>query len=222
MCGRYTLIKTQGQIEEEFDVKLTNFDWLASYNIAPTQEVLTVTNDGERRAELMRWGLVPHWAKDAQIGSRMINAKSETLATKPSFRVAYRKRRCLVLADGFFEWEKEGKSKIPMYICLKSRELFAFAGLWESWTAPSGDIIRSCTIITTEPNHLIEPIHNRMPVILPDEAAALWLDPATEDPNIFAPLLRPFPADSMDAYEVSSVVNSPKNYGPECVEPVRP
>ena len=168
----------------------------------------------------MRWGLVPHWAKDPKIGYKMINAKSETLAAKPSFRTAYRKRRCLILANGFFEWKKEGKEKIPTYIFLKCQEPFAFAGLWESWRAPSGDSVRSCTIITTEPNSFMEPIHNRMPVILPDEAEALWLDPLTEDPDILSSLLVPFPAESMESYPVSALVNSPKNHGPDCITPV--
>ena len=166
----------------------------------------------------MRWGLVPFWTKDLSVGYRMINAKSETLALRPAFRTAYRKRRCLILADGFFEWKKDGKAKIPMYIFLKSHEPFAIAGLWESWTAPSGDTIRSCTIITTEPNSFIESIHNRMPVILPEEAEALWLDPLTEDPDLLKPLLLPLPAGSMESYPVSTLVNSPKNATPECID----
>ena len=157
--------------------------------------------------------------QDKAIGNRMINARSEGIAEKPSFRRALRKRRCLVLADGFYEWRKEGKSKVPHYIRLKSGEPFGFAGLWETWSAPSGERIQSCTIITTTPNALIAEIHNRMPVILPRNVEAQWLDPDIEDPQKVLPLLSPFPEDEIEAYAVSTVVNSPRNDVATCIEP---
>ena len=186
------------------------------YNVAPTQEVLTVINDGSgNHAQFMRWGLIPFWAKDPKIGSRMINARAETVVEKPGFRSAFQKRRCLVLADGFYEWRKEGKAKVPMRITLKSGEPFGFAGLWESWNSPEGALVQSCTIITTVPNTLMEPIHNRMPVMLPKEAEALWL--GQTEVGELRELLLPYSADEMQAYEVSSVVNSVHMDVPECI-----
>jgi len=220
MCGRYTLESDMEFLQQRFKFAISDPDYKPRYNIAPTQDVLTVTNDGERHAQFMRWGLVPFWAKDLKIGYRMINAKAETLAEKASFRNAFKKRRCLVLADGFFEWRKEGKEKIPTYIFLKSREPFAFAGLWETWKSPEDKVIKSCTIVTTEPNPFMEHIHNRMPVMLSEEAEALWLDPLTEDPAVLKPLLVPYPPELMDSYQVSTTVNSPKNEGSEIIEPV--
>jgi putative SOS response-associated peptidase YedK len=191
------------------------------YNIAPTQQVLTVTSQSERQAEYMRWGLIPFWAKDKKIGYRMINARGETVAEKPSFRTALRKRRCLILADGFYEWQKLGdKQKRPMRIALKSGEPFAFAGLWESWKDPEGETIKSCTIITTEANEYLSPIHHRMPVILPQEQESFWLDKEVEDPLALASVIASYPADKMDAFEVSTLVNNVRNKGPEVMDPV--
>jgi len=220
MCGRYTLESDMSFLQLRFKFVTSDLDYKPRYNIAPTQDVLTVTNDGDRHGQFMRWGLVPFWAKDLKIGYRMINAKSETLAERSAFRNAFKKRRCLVLADGFFEWRKDGKEKIPTYIFLKSREPFAFAGLWETWKSPEDEIIPSCTIVTTEPNSFMEPIHNRMPAILSEEAEALWLDPLTEDPTVLQQLLVPSPPELMDSYEVSTLVNTPKNQGKEIIEPV--
>ena len=221
MCGRFTLTSNLDDLQGRFGFEVRNLYRRPQYNIAPTQQVLTVVNDGERRAELMRWGLIPFWAKDPKIGYRMINAVGETAAIKPAFRAAFKKRRCLVLADGFFEWRKDGKQKIPTYIFLRSRQPFAFAGLWETWKAADGEVVKSCTIITTEPNEFTAPIHSRMPVILSEESEALWLDPMTEKSDTLTPLLIPSPAEYLDCYEVSDVVNSPKNSGPECIEPVK-
>ena len=207
-------------LQGRFGFEARDLVFRPSYNIAPTQLVLAVTNDGQRRAELMRWGLVPFWAKDIKIGYRMINAVGETAATKPAFRAAFKKRRCLILADGFFEWRKDGKEKIPTYIFLKSQEPFAFAGLWETWKSPEGETVKSCTILTTKPNEFMEPIHNRMPVILSGETEALWLDPMTEEPDVLQPLIQPAPAELMESRIVSSLVNSPKNNSPECVVPI--
>jgi putative SOS response-associated peptidase YedK len=191
------------------------------YNIAPAQSVLTIIDDeGGHRAGLLRWGLIPAWAKDPTIGNRMINARAETVAEKPSFRRALQKRRCLVLADGFYEWRKEGRTKTPMFITLKSREPFAFAGLWETWEPPTGDPVRSCTIITTSPNSLMAAIHDRMPVILPRAAESLWLDRTVTDPQALLPLLAPYAAELMKAYAVSPLVNLPRNDTPACIEPL--
>ena len=220
MCGRFTLTSNLDDLQGRFGFEALDLDYRPGYNIAPTQQVLTVTNDGKRRAELMRWGLVPFWAKDVKVGYRMINAVGETVATKPAFRAAFRKRRCLVLADGFFEWRKDGKEKIPTYIFLKSKEPFAFAGLWETLKTPEGGQLRSCTILTTKPNQFMAPIHDRMPVILSEETEALWLDPVTEDPDVLTPLLIPSPNELMASHTVSSLVNSPKNSAPECIDAV--
>jgi putative SOS response-associated peptidase YedK len=192
------------------------------YNIAPSQSVAVVANNGQSKVELFRWGLIPSWAKDAAIGNRMINARAESLAEKPSFRAAYKRRRCLILADGFYEWRQElgGKVKTPMYIRLKSSQPFAFAGLWETWQPPDAEPVLSCTIITTAPNALMEKIHNRMPVILKAEAHAQWLDPAEQTPDKLDKLLKPYPASQMVAYPVSRLVNDPKNDKPECIVPM--
>jgi len=222
MCGRFTLTTDGEHIEERFSLRMTNVAFVPHYNIAPSQPVLTVTNNGkENRAGFLRWGLIPSWAKDEAVGNRMINARAETIAEKPSFKRALQKRRCLVIADGFYEWKTAGKKKTPMLITLKSRGPFGFAGLWETWKAPSGEAIHSCTIITTTPNRLMESIHNRMPAILPRAAEALWLDRSVDDPQKLLPLLEPYPDKEMTAYEVSLLVNSPRNDVPACIEPVQ-
>ena len=221
MCGRFTLTADQDSFEDRFS--LTGFDlgWVPSFNIAPTQEVLTVTNDGsENRPELMRWGLVPSWAKDPKIGNRMINARSETLAEKPSFRTAFKRRRCLIPADGFYEWKREGKAKKPMLITVNPGDLFAFAGLWETWKQPDDSWLLTCAIITTSANEFMKSIHDRMPVILPRESEASWLDPEEQDTAMLSELLLPYDSDRMEAYEVSTLVNSPRNNFPEVIEPV--
>ena len=223
MCGRFTLSANLDDLQGRFGFEARDLEYRPRYNIAPTQPVLVVSVDsqhGDRRAEFMRWGLVPFWAKDLKIGYRMINAVAETAAGKPAFRAAFKKRRCLILADGFFEWRKDGKEKIPTYIFQKSKAPFAFAGLWENWRSPEGEQVRSCTILTTTPNELIQPIHNRMPVILSQETEALWLDPMTEEAETLTPLLIPSPAEELTTMVVSGHVNSARNEGPECVEPV--
>jgi putative SOS response-associated peptidase YedK len=224
MCGRYSLTANLEQLQGRFSFTGEDLELGPRYNVAPTQSVLVVTNNGEakNRAEFMHWGLVPSWAKDMSIGNRMINARGETLAEKSSFRRALQKRRCLVLADGFYEWQGTGKSKTPMYVALKSREPFGMAGLWEAWKMPSGDWLHSCTIITTTPNSLMEPIHNRMPVILSREIEATWLDPELDDSTFLTNLLQPYPSDEMQTYPVSRLVNSPANDTPECIAPAEP
>ena len=220
MCGRFTLTSSIDRLQGRFHFQAGDLQLHPRYNISPTQQVLTITNQEARRVELMRWGLIPHWAKEASTKYSMINAMAETASEKPAFRAAFRKRRCLVLADGFYEWRKVESGKVPMHIVLRSREPFAFAGLWEYWNSPSGETVGSCTIITTTPNSRMAEIHNRMPVILPEEAEALWLDSETEDPMVLKALLIPFPSESMEAYPVSTLVNSPKHDTPECVLPV--
>lgn len=223
MCGRYTLKADKKQLTETFvDLEFPN-NMPSRYNIAPTQPIAVVANTGENKVDFFTWGLIPSWAKDPAIGSRMINARAETLAEKPSFKTAYKRRRCLVLADGFYEWKKElGSSvKTPMYIQLESQEPFAFAGLWESWHNSDGSHILSCTIITTAPNELMASIHNRMPVILPPAAYPQWLDPAEQNPSNLQPLLQPYPSEEMTAFPVSRTVNNPRNDTPECVIPVK-
>ena len=217
MCGRYSLIADLGELARRFEF---DGDWLAfeaTYNVAPTQEVLTVVGGEVRRAGFMRWGLIPHWAKSASIGSRMINARAETIVEKPAFRDALRRRRCLVLADGFYEWQRIGTGKRPMRIVLRSGEPFAFAGLWSVWRDPNGNRIPSCAIITTSANDVLRPIHDRMPVILPRDFEELWLDGDIEDPTALTGVLTPHPDDAMEAYEVSSLVNSVANDGPEVI-----
>ena len=217
MCGRYSLIGDIGELAGRFEF---DGDWMAlesAYNIAPTQEVLTVVGGETRRAGFMRWGLIPHWARDPKIGARMINARAETVAEKPAFRDALRRRRCLVLADGFYEWQKTGGSKRPMRVVLRTGEPFAFAGLWSVWRDPNGNRIPSCAIITTSANELLRPVHDRMPVILPREMEDFWLDEGIDDPDALGSVLNPYPDGEMETYEVSRLVNSAANDGPEVI-----
>jgi putative SOS response-associated peptidase YedK len=191
---------------------------LPRFNIAPTQSVIVVSDDGQRRLVQMRWGLIPSWAKDPSIGDRMINARAETLAEKPTFRAALKRRRCIIPADGFYEWQKLGKVKQPVRIVLKSREPFGFAGLWEQWISPNGEGIFSCTIVTTAANELLKAVHDRMPVILTRDAEAAWLDPKTQDPEKLLPLLKQYPPEQMEFYPVSRDVNSPAVDKPSIIE----
>ena len=221
MCGRFTLIVDPDELQEAFGLADSPPAGLAPrYNIAPSQPVAVIANGESRKLELFQWGLIPSWAKDPKIGNRMINARAETLAEKPSFRAALKRRRCLILADGFYEWKREGKSKTPMYIQLKDGGLFAFAGLWEVWKSPDESLIKSCAIITTTPNALIEKIHDRMPVILPPKAYDLWLTAGDLPYEQSLPLLKPFAALQMKAAPVSTRVNNPAFDAPECVTPV--
>ncbi|HOT91015.1 MAG TPA: SOS response-associated peptidase [Anaerolineae bacterium] len=218
MCGRFSLGVNLDALVEAFPDFTFPAEMTPRYNIAPTQDVAVVPNTGERTVRMFRWGLIPPWAKDPEIGNRLINARAETLAEKPSFRAAYVRRRCLILADGFYEWQSlpGSKAKIPVYVRLASKKPFAFAGLWELWR-PDDTPVFSCTIITTEPNALLAPIHDRMPVILPPDAYATWLDPAEQEPAVLNALLKPYPADLMIAYPVSRFVNDPANDSPACI-----
>jgi putative SOS response-associated peptidase YedK len=221
MCGRFTRIIPIEDIIQEFAIAENACDLGPSYNIAPTQPIAVIQEDsGVRRLVPLRWGLIPAWAKEPSIGNRMINARAETLSQKPSFRSAFKQHRCLIVADGFFEWQKRGAGKVPLYIRLRSGKPFAFAGLYDDWTSPEGQSIGTCAIITTDANDLMRPIHHRMPVILPTEHHAVWLDPTIEDEALLRPLLQPCPSEAMEAYEVSRLVNSPRNNSPTCIAPV--
>jgi putative SOS response-associated peptidase YedK len=222
MCGRFTLTEPDADLAVQFNLPQLP-DVQPRYNIAPTQLVAAVrldTRSGQRELVMFRWGLIPSWAQDAAIGARMINARAETAADKPAFRAAFRQRRCLVIADGFYEWQKQGSLKQPFYIALRDRKPFGFAGLWEFWKDSQGEAIETCTLLTTEPNDLIRSLHNRMPVILPPDQHELWLNPGIEDVDLLRPLLKAYPAEEMDAYPVSRWVNNPDNEGPRCIEPL--
>lgn len=221
MCGRFALKAPPRSIQEHFHLPET-VDLNPRYNIAPSQEIAVVRllrRKDHRQLDLLRWGLIPHWAKDMKIGYKMINARAETLAQKPSFRSAFKKRRCLIVADGFYEWKHVGKAKQPFYVQLIKEAVFAFAGLWESWINPYGNMVESCTIITTTPNILIREIHDRMPVILRPEQYDTWLQDSTPEHSL-QQILMPYPAEEMEAYRVSAEVNSPKNDAPICILPV--
>ena len=219
MCGRYTLKTPVEELAEEFGFEASSVELPPNYNVAPTQQVAAVLEEGdERRLEVLRWGLIPSWADDPGIGSRMINARAETAPEKPSFRRAFRERRCLIPADGFYEWQRTNGAKQPYYIRMKEGHPFAFAGLWESWKDDDGPEVRSCTILTTKPNALTAEIHDRMPVILPPGSYDAWLDPEAERDELYG-LLAPYPEDEMEAYPVSRFVNSPSNNDPRCIEP---
>ncbi len=218
MCGRYTLKTPTNVLTELFEIEEYPSALNPSYNIAPTQEVAAVVEeDDKRKLEMFHWGLIPSWAKDPAIGNKMINARAETASEKPSFRSAFKKRRCLILADGFYEWQKTDSGKQPFYIHMKDGSPFAFAGLWEAWK--NGEEIRSCTIITTDANDLMNEIHHRMPVILPPENYGVWLDPDFDEKEPLMDLLKPYPSDEMEAYQVSRRVNRPANNEPSCIEP---
>ena len=210
MCGRYTITTSPQQLALRFGASEPAEGLEPRYNAAPSQRLPVITNDHPSEIELFRWGLIPFWAKDPKIGYRMINARLETADSKPSFREAWKKRRCLVLADGFYEWQKTPDGKVPTRITLHDEEPFAMAGLWESWHDPEGEELRTFTILTTEPNELLAPIHNRMPVILQPDYEREWLSGVTDEVAL-SELLGPYPADEMAAYPVSSRVGSPKH-----------
>lgn len=224
MCGRVTVRATAEEIQQQFGLNLV----LAKlerprFNLAPSQELPVVINDGRRELDLYRWGLIPSWAKDPKLGNKLSNARAETLAQKPSFRTALKRRRCLIIIDGFYEWLREGKVKRPHFFRRRDGKPFALAGLWEEWRPPdSPEVVRSCTIITTGPNALMAQIHDRMPVILAPETFATWLTPAELDAARLAPLWVPASPEDFERYEVSTVVNNARNEVPACVDPLVP
>jgi putative SOS response-associated peptidase YedK len=220
MCGRFTLTVDIQTVAQAFRATVpASLQTTPRYNVAPTQDVVAVINDGSRHLEMLRWGLIPAWAKEESVGSRMINARAETLAEKSSFKRLLHNRRCVIVADGFYEWAKEPgtKSKTPMYITLKDHEPFAFAGLWDSWRTASGQQLRTCTVITTEPNALMASIHNRMPALLLPDALTTWLDPGTQDEQVLRHLLNPYPTELMVARPVSRLVNDPRHDSAELI-----
>jgi len=229
MCGRYTILHSQDAVAERFGVSPIPGLSTPRYNVAPSQGVPIIIEDqGARQQVLAHWGLVPFWARDPEIGNKLINARVETLTEKPSFKYAFARRRCLIPADGFYEWQRKPSGTQPFYIRRKDQDLFAIAGLWEPWEAPDGSPLISCTIITVAPNELIAPLHDRMPAMLLPEDEEAWLaktagaragprgDAALE---ALLQLLRPYPEDLLEAYPVSRYVNNPANDGPLCIRP---
>jgi putative SOS response-associated peptidase YedK len=210
MCGRYSL-PDPGDIPIRFKGTRVGYDLKPRYNAAPSEDLPVIINDGENHVEKMRWGLVPFWAKDEKIGYKMINARAESIADKPSFRKSLSSKRCIVPAGGFFEWKQVGKEKIPYYIFLKDHSLFGMAGLYDEWHDKQGRELKTYTIITTQPNPLLEPIHNRMPAILEKQDEDTWLNPDETESADLLKLLHPYPASEMEAYPVSRLVNSPAN-----------
>jgi putative SOS response-associated peptidase YedK len=221
VCGRITLSVSPEELRAEFDVPVLPLEYRPRFNIAPSQPVLAILADeaGARRAEMLRWGLVPFWAKDARIGNRMINARAETVAEKPAFRTAFARRRCLLPVDGFYEWRKLPGGKVPMRIHRADGGLFGLAGVWEEWRPRGAPPVRSCAILTTGANPFIAPIHHRMPLIVRTEDRDRWLDEEAA-PDDLRDLLAPYAGEDLDAYEVSTMVNSPANDVPECLDPV--
>jgi len=218
MCGRYSFAPDLKIVNEHYDISVNDDDLTPNYNCAPSQLLPVITNDKSIGFNFFRWGLIPFWAKDISIGNKFINARSETILEKPSFRNAFRQRRCLVPADAFYEWKQEVKEKIPYRIFLKNQNIFSMAGIWEKCKLPNGETIFSFAIITTQPNTLMTKIHNRMPVILDKKGEDLWIN--NTDEKELTNLLKPFPAEQMTAYRISNLVNSPRNNSPKIIEPI--
>lgn len=219
MCGRYTLTVTLDELITRYLLtEPVNRFHAPRYNIAPTNTIPVIVNDGTtNKLEGMSWGLVPFWAKDKKIGYKMINARAETVAEKPAFRNLIKNKRCLIAADGFFEWRQEGAQKQPYRFILKDRDIFSFAGLYDTWTSPDGETLISCTIITTTPNEVTAPVHDRMPVILKRDEEAEWLKPENTDVSTLLSLLQPYNAQQMDKYPVSTAVGNVKNQSKELI-----
>jgi len=220
MCGRFSLTVPIEEIIKLFVLANGDeLDYVISYNIAPSQNVFSIISDGEKnRGGYLQWGLVPSWADNPSIGYKMINAQAETIDEKASFKNLLKRRRCIIVADGFYEWQKnQNGNKKPFRITRKDNRLLAFAGLWDRWEK-EGTILHTCTIITTKPNEIMKDIHDRMPVILPEEAQKIWLDRTVQDSTYLKQLLTLYPAENMTAYEVSLLVNSPKNNQVECIQ----
>lgn len=223
MCGRYRLSRRKQFIEEHFDTAPWDDDWNPRFNVAPTQPIPVIRQHPKepiRQLSLMKWGLVPSWAKDTSGAARMINARSETAHTLPAFRVAMKLRRCLVPADGFYEWSRRGSAKQPYCFEVNDGELFAFAGLWDGWKDASGNWVKSCSILTTSPNKVTSAIHDRMPVILDPASYALWLDPGMTNVQVISELLKPYDARLMRCYPVSTRINHVANDDEKCSRPV--
>jgi putative SOS response-associated peptidase YedK len=222
MCGRFTLFEPDKVLSREFGVSGVSA-LSPRYNIAPSQNVVAVRaapSGTDREFALLRWGLIPSWSKDPAIGNRLINARSETAHEKPSFRNAFKRHRCLIPANGFYEWQRLERGKQPYFVRMRDERLFAFAGLWDRWESPDKDVIETCTILTTAANAVLAPIHDRMPVILPSTEYDRWLDPSLQNPDSLAPLLVPFPPEEMLAFPVSPRVNTPSANDKGCIAPL--
>jgi putative SOS response-associated peptidase YedK len=223
MCGRFTLQYSNEMLAQIFGAKVSQ-EIKPRYNISPTQKVPVVRtspDDSTIHIDLLKWGLIPSWAKDPSIGSHMINARSETADQKPSFKNSLKHRRCIVPASGFYEWLAVEGKKHPLYIKLKDNSLMMLAGIWDHWKSPDGNVIESFSILTTSSNELISPLHDRMPVVLDLKFKDIWLDPKLTNPEQLKPYFKPYPSGSMEMYPVSDLVNSPKNETPECIHSVR-
>ena len=220
MCGRFEIHSAIEIIAKLFGIADWDIEYSPSYNIAPSQDILIVINDGRRRFIKSRWGFVPSRSRDLDAGYRMINARAETAASSKTFKSAFEKQRCLVVADGFYEWRKEGTTKKPFYIRLKSHKPFGFAGLYDVWMSPDGAALTTGTIMTTNANELVMPIHDRMPVIVPADKYDLWLGPEVRDSSAFSGVLNPYPSGEMELFPVTPKVNSFKYNSPECIRPL--
>jgi len=218
MCGRFVAKSEKDELINEFGIDIFESPVAISYNIAPFQAVGVIINNNGIRYTPLVWGLVPSWSKDVKIGYKMINCRSETILEKKSYRDAFKRRRCLIPADGFYEWRREDKNKTPFFIYLKSEKPFCFAGIWEIWQDAEGNELHSFSILTTSANRLIKAIHDRSPVIIPKEHYHLWLTTPETEINKLLPLLKPYEKEEMDMYPVSSIVNSPKNNNPDCIK----
>lgn len=218
MCGRFAQFTPLSELMEEFEIDQNLSNAEPSYNISPGQEISVIVIDNGKKIVRMKWGLIPSWSKDMLGAYKMINARAETITEKPSFRTSFKKRRCLILADGFYEWRNTGNEKIPVFVKLKNGEPFALAGVYDFWKSPQGNIIGSCAIITTEANDVFKSVHNRMPVAIKKSDQKLWLD-FTQDEQMVLPFLAPPSADDVEFYEVSRDVNSPKNNNADLIKP---
>jgi putative SOS response-associated peptidase YedK len=222
MCGRYTLARSQQELSERFGIKQLFMDLEPRYNIAPTQSVpVVIAEDGERKMQMYQWGLIPSWVKDLQTAKPIINARCESLAEKASFKHSFKRRRCIVPAEGFFEWKKQGKQKQPMFIRAADQSLLGFAGLWDEWRTEEGEPVRTFCIITTDANEMMSSVHDRMPAILDREAEMKWLDESVKNPQDLMNLLHPCPEDQLKMHEVSQRVNSFKEDTADLIEPVQ-
>jgi len=221
MCGRFVLTANPDVIQQSFNLSTMPAMMEARYNIAPTQPVAVITNEKSDELTFHKWGLIPSWAKDISGAAKLINARSETAAEKPSFRAAFKRRRCIIPADGYYEWQQRGTDKVPMFIHMEGREPFGIAGLWEIWQRPDGGEIRTCTILTTDANEFTQSIHNRMPVILHKEDYPLWLSPSEEPVPILQALMKPYTGHNLTAYAVSKAVNRPVNDSAQLIERVQ-
>jgi putative SOS response-associated peptidase YedK len=222
MCGRFSFSPEIQQIITRFHIDEVTFDYIPRYNIAPGQMIpAIISHEGKNRLGQLKWGLIPFWAKDEKIAFKTINAKAETVHEKPAFKHAFKRKRCIIPADGFYEWKKTETGKQPMRIILKSGDLFGMAGLYDTWTAQDGSKVHTCTIITTKPNELVADIHDRMPVILRPEDEGIWLDREKQDVELLQTLLVPYPAEKMRAFPVSPLVGNVKNDSEECIREMK-